>query len=109
VDDEILIGLDLEHIFADAGADVVGPCTGLGEAMQAAANENLSVAVLDIRLGQQTTENVARLLTDRHIPFVFYTGQPVAAAASVRGQAPMIMKPASETQLIETLVNLLQA
>jgi DNA-binding NtrC family response regulator len=107
VDDEILIGLDLEFIFAGAGADVVGPCTTLREAMRAATSEQLSAAVLDIRLGQQTTEEVARLLGDRHIPFVFYTGQPAAAAAAVCDRAPMITKPAREGMLVAAVVRLL--
>ena len=108
VDDEILIGLNLEDIFAGAGADVVGPCTTLREAMRAASDESLSAAVLDIRLGQQTTENVARLLNDRHIPYVFYTGQPAAAAFVVRGSVTTIIKPARAGQLIEAVVHLLQ-
>jgi DNA-binding NtrC family response regulator len=107
VDDEILIGLNLEDIFAGAGADVVGPCTTLREAMEAAADENLSAAVLDIRLGQQTTENVAQLLEDRHIPYVFYTGQPAAAGSVVCGTVTTIIKPARARQLIEAVIHLL--
>ena len=108
VDDEILIGLDLEYIFVSAGADVVGPCTTLAEAMHAATSEDLSAAVLDIRLGHQTTEPVARLLDDRRIPFVFYTGQPPATVAHFRGHAPLIVKPAREASLVEAMVQLLE-
>ncbi len=108
VDDEILIDLNLEDIFAGAEADVVGPCTTLHEAMQAAAGENLSAAVLEVRLGQQTTEDVARLLNDRHTPFVFYSVQPAAIASMVGVQAATIVKPARAGQLIEALVHLLE-
>jgi DNA-binding NtrC family response regulator len=107
VDDEILIGLNLEDIFAGAGADVVGPCTTLHEAMKAATEENLSAAVLDIRLGQQTTQNVAQLLDDRHIPYVFYTGQP-AASVVVGRRVATITKPARAGRLVEAVVRLLK-
>ena len=108
VDDEMLIGLDLQYIFVSAGADVIGPYTTLAEAMHAAVSEDLSAAVLDIRIGHQTTEQVARLLGDRHIPFVFYTGQPPTMVAHFRGDAPLVVKPAREARLVEAVVRLLE-
>src|ERR1700710_1124273 len=75
VDDEILIALDIEATFLEAGAEAVILCLTLSEALSAAAAENLSVATLDVRLGRETSEAVAALLYERGIPFIFYSGQ----------------------------------
>lgn len=48
VEDEALLGFDLLHAVAGAGAGVTGPCRTLGEAMKAAKNIPISAAVLDV-------------------------------------------------------------
>lgn len=107
VEDQLLIGLDIEHIFQNAGADVVGPCQTLQEALQAAANETLSAAILDFRLDHHTSEEVGRVLDGRQIPFAFYTGQPYHLVAAVSGRAPVINKPAEARTLVATMAQLL--
>lgn len=75
VEDEFLIGLELELIFRDAGATVVGPCRTVAAALAQARSCTLAAAVLDVRIGSETVEPVARCLTDKRVPFFFYTGQ----------------------------------
>src|SRR5512144_3230685 len=75
VEDEAIIGFELQATFTDAGAQVIGPSLTLTEAFALASHENLSAAVLDIRLGRETIGPVARHLAARGIPFLFYTGQ----------------------------------
>ena len=69
-DDEIFIALDMECALREAGADVVGPCATLTEALRAANEELISIAVLDIRLGRDTTDAVASVLRGRDIPYL---------------------------------------
>jgi CheY-like chemotaxis protein len=101
-EDEILIALDIEATFRDAGAVVVGPCMTLSDAVEAAKNEPLSLAILDIRLGHVTTEDVTDLLVKRGIPFLFYSGQKLPAEMRRKcGGAVVVYKPASQKELLD--------
>jgi DNA-binding response OmpR family regulator len=74
VEDDPLMAMDLEDILAGAGADVVGVCQTLDEAMARADTDDFAVAVLDFSLGADTATPVARRLVGRGVPFVVYTG-----------------------------------
>ncbi|UCI16986.1 response regulator [Mesorhizobium sp. B2-1-8] len=109
-DDEILIALDIVDILADAGAQVVGPCTTLAETLKFAQHEELSAATLDIRLGRETTEAVAAALADRGIPFIFYSGQALPASIEARWpNCQVIGKPADQDALVNALKVLLKS
>lgn len=108
-DDEFLIALDVEATLTDAGADVVGLCATLAETLAFVKVEDISVALLDIRLGRQTTELVAEVLIDRGIPFAFYSGQ--ALPEGVRARMPnctVIPKPAEQGVLVRAVAALLK-
>ncbi|MCC6888881.1 MAG: response regulator [Hyphomicrobiales bacterium] len=101
VEDDFLIAWELMSIFTGAGAKICGPCASLGQALALAADADISVAILDVRLGRETAAPVARVLRERGIPFFFYTGQ-------VRNDpfwhdwpdARVLAKPASASALI---------
>lgn len=75
VEDDFLISMELDSILADAGAQVVGPCRTVAQARRLIDANNISGAILDFRLGEDTTLPVARQLRRHGIPFVFFTGQ----------------------------------
>lgn len=92
----------------DAGARVVGPAHTLDEALNLAAEEGLSAAVLDLRLGGRSADGVAVILTRRGIPFLFYSGQ--TTLDPVRAKWPHIAtvsKPASSRLLVNALATLM--
>ncbi|ASY58858.1 MULTISPECIES: response regulator [Sinorhizobium] len=109
-EDELLIALDMEAAFRDAGADIVGPCMTLEAALDAARNEPLSLAVLDIRLGNATTENVSDLLAERGIPFLFYSGQALPDAMQRKCDGAVVVdKPATQQDLVGAAASMLTA
>ncbi|MBB4183500.1 CheY-like chemotaxis protein [Sinorhizobium terangae] len=109
-EDEILIALDIEAAFRDAGADIVGPCATLGSALDAVRKEALSLAVLDVRLGAATTEEVSDLLSERGIPFLFYTGQTLPAEMQRKCDGAVIVdKPATQQDLVDAAAKVLAA
>ena len=65
----------LQSVLTAAGADVIGPSHTVADALALVDREDISVAILDVRLGDDTVAPVARGLSRRKIPFVFYTGQ----------------------------------
>src|SRR5215469_2224725 len=73
-DDEFLIATLIEETLTDAGAEIVTAAT-LPTALKAANDEQFSAALLDVRLGRQTTEAVADVLAAHSVPFIFYSGQ----------------------------------
>lgn len=108
-EDELLIALDLEAILSEAGAEVIGPFATLVSAIDAARQQDLSAAVLDIRLGRETTGEVVRILCGRGIPFLFYTGQTVPVdMMAISGVAPTLAKPAGRQALVTAITRLLQ-
>lgn len=100
VEDQFLIALDMETMVRDAGGEVLGPCATLPIACAAASQEQVSAAVLDFRLGEDTTADVARILTARSIPFLFYTGQHLPQDAPA---VPVVAKPANRRALVEAI------
>jgi DNA-binding response OmpR family regulator len=75
VEDDLLISMELTSVLTAAGADVIGPSHTVADALALVDREDISVAILDVRLGDDTVAPVARGLSRRKIPFVFYTGQ----------------------------------
>lgn len=73
VDDQALIVLELETTLEDAGADVVT----FGNAPEALAwlqATTPSAAVLDYRVGADTSASIAKTLSERGVPVLFYSG-----------------------------------
>ena len=109
-EDEALIAMELISIFEDVGATVVGPCRTLSAALARAQEEGLSAAILDLRLGRDSSTPLARVLAERRIPFFFYSGQ--AGNDPIRAEWPdsiLISKPAKADRLIDTAVDLLKS
>ena len=103
-DDEYLIAVTIEETLREAGADVVSAAT-LPAALKAAQDRSLSIAILDVRLGRQTTEAVADVLSAQGTPFMFYSGQTLPD--SVRSKYPtvkMLIKPVRQAVFVTAVV-----
>jgi hypothetical protein len=72
-----------------------------------AEEEDLSAALLDIRLNGDEVWSVARLLDQKGVPFVFCTGHfnPDSLPAEWRGR-PLLVKPARAQAIIDTVAHL---
>jgi DNA-binding NtrC family response regulator len=103
VDDEFLIATAIEQTLADAGADIVSAAT-LPAALKIATEEPLSAALLDVRLGRQTSEEIADMLAARGIPFVFYTGQPLPDGMREKHPAAeVLIKPIHQDAFVRAI------
>ena len=102
-EDEFLIGVDLAESLREAGADI-RVAADVAMALRNVADGKLSAALLDIRLGRQTSEAVADALAARGIPFLFYSGhEPPAALRGKHPQAMVLIKPAGSDAVIEAV------
>jgi len=106
VDDEFLIAVAIEDSLKEAGAEIISAATS-PDAMKIAAEAPLAAAVLDVRLGRQTSEEVADVLATRGIPFVFYSGQPLPENIREKhAAAQLLMKPVNHDALIHAVTKL---
>jgi DNA-binding NtrC family response regulator len=104
VEDDFLIALELEEILREAGATEVSQCRTLAEAMRRIPAGDHSVAILDFRLGRDSTLPVARELSCHGVPFVFYTGQ--MDAGPILAEWPdctIVSKPAPASTIVAAL------
>jgi CheY-like chemotaxis protein len=104
-DDEFLIAVAIEDSLRDAGAEIVSAAT-VPAAMAAAADEKLSAAILDVRMGRQTTEGVADRLAARAVPFLFYSGHTLPD--SIREKHPnakVLLKPTRQHAIVEAILS----
>jgi DNA-binding response OmpR family regulator len=107
VDDEILIATDLGESFREDGAEVLGPFTSLAPALKAAEGEEFSAAILDYRLGNQTSEEIANVLLARKIPFLFCSGGLISESLRARLPTGRIMtKPVRYHVLLDAVAAL---
>jgi DNA-binding response OmpR family regulator len=109
VEDDFFIGLELATILSEAGAEVIGPSQTVQSALAIADDRTLSAAILDIRLGADTVEPVARLLAEQQIPFLFYTGQSgTDPVRTIWPDCKIVAKPALPISLIAAVAALLR-
>jgi light-regulated signal transduction histidine kinase (bacteriophytochrome)/CheY-like chemotaxis protein len=94
VEDSFLIVMSLEGVFDDLGWEILGPASRKAEAMILARSEDFDAALLDVNLDGEMIWDVAAVLQQRGIPFVFSTGYDVAnVLPSTLVGSPVISKP----------------
>jgi hypothetical protein len=76
---------------------------GLEAALDLAANEALTAALLDVNLAGVLVWPMTTLLHNRHVPFVLLTGfgSGISLPANRRG-VPRLDKPFTETGVLDT-------
>jgi DNA-binding response OmpR family regulator len=74
VEDEPIIALDIRRQLAHAGFEVLGPATSLANALSFITEPGCDVAVLNVNLGNETSEPIARKLRASGKPFVVLSG-----------------------------------
>jgi DNA-binding NtrC family response regulator len=108
VEDDFLISSELDSILADAGATVLGPCRTLAQAERVMEGSSISAAILDFRIGNATTLQVAEQLHSQGIPLVFFTGQTnTGQIQSACPGAKVISKPFQRRAIVAALADVL--
>lgn len=96
VEDEMLIAMAMEQTLEDFGFEVIGPFSSVPSAMEAAMDEPLDLAVLDMNLRGTLVFPVAEVLRDRGVPIIFCSGYADETIfPSVFSTMPRIAKPCS--------------
>ena len=110
VEDEFLIAVVLEEALRDAGTETVRVATVRAAMRDASGEAPLSAALLDVRLGRHTTEEVADALASRGIPFLFYSGQGLPdCMRDKHPKAELLMKPVPPSTIVDAVGRIAKA
>ena len=100
VEDEAMIAMEIAAILSDAGFTVVGPAASVAQALALIERTGCEAAVLDINLGNETAEPIARVLSASATPFVTTSGYSREQQPAAFRNAPLISKPVRSELLI---------
>lgn len=96
VEDNIIVGMEVESIVRKLGASDVVMASNVEVALRALENNDFAYALLDVNLGDETVAPVARKLKQLGVPFIYTTGYgETAIGAEKLPKAPVIVKPYS--------------
>lgn len=104
VEDDCLIAADIVEKLRAAGAEIVGPFSGLEEAMETVrTTPDLHSAVLDVNLQGKDVFLLADMLLDRKVPYVFATSYDASMLPPRHAGAGLVPKPFDLGQLVLAL------
>jgi DNA-binding NtrC family response regulator len=92
LEDEPILGLDLEDIIAEAGGTSIY-AERVEEALDVIAAEALDAAILDVNVHGRTSYPVADVLERLGLPFIFATGYGDALHPETFARVPTVIKP----------------
>jgi CheY-like chemotaxis protein len=104
VEDDPLIRLELTSLFESVGAQVTATST-YEQAVAAIEQNQICAALLDHGLQEDNIAPLCRLLAERQIPYMFYTGYPDLEQNYPR--AIIVQKPASAEVLLTRMADLI--
>lgn len=74
IEDDYFIGMDLDQILTEAGAEVIGPIGDVQHAMQEVEKDGFGLALLDVKIRGGLVFEIADELRCHNVPFFFATG-----------------------------------
>jgi two-component system, response regulator PdtaR len=104
VEDDFLLGMELERVMSQHGWRVIGPATTTAQALRLLNAERPDAAVLDVLLQDGLVTPVASRLRALGVPCIIVSGRkrPEGIAADLRG-LPNFTKPIDHVRLVRSL------
>lgn len=108
VEDEYFLAEELERELRRRGASIVGPFGKLEEARaDLAGGRQIDAGVLDLRLQEDESIEVADLLKARGVPFVFTSGYDRSLLPQRHRDAAHFVKPCDIEEVVDALAALI--
>jgi len=96
--------MQIEAVLREAGWNVIGPAGTLVKALSLARSAACDGALLDVNLRGQRVDEVAAILSDRGIPFLFTSGYGREnLPTAFRDGAEFLAKPVSDQTLVRAV------
>ena len=107
MEDNPVLAADLAGLIEDRGARVLGPFRRLSDGMVLLDQQMPDMAILDVELLDGMVLPLADRLTDKGIPFVFYSARySDGHAAAQKTGAPLLSKSNHSTAAVEMLIEI---
>jgi PAS domain S-box-containing protein len=103
VEDDVLLAMEMADSLREAGLNVLGPAASVSEAFKIIDDVRPSFAVLDINLGQETSEPIAKRLKGLSVPFVSVSGYAKAQRPEVFAPEGFLPKPVHMPDLVREI------
>lgn len=106
VEDEILVGLDIQGVLTDAGARVVGPIAELSRALALSESVPLDAALIDLNLSGEISTPVIERLTGRGVPVIVLSGYDDSSKLPESCRTlPRLRKPTASDRILAAVKN----
>jgi len=109
VEDEALLALEMAHALENEGFEVLGPVRKVSSALELLRQYGCNAAVLDINLGDETSEAIALELTALRIPFLAVSSYSLADRPPAFLNAPALAKPIAPEAIAAEISKLVTA
>lgn len=107
VEDNLIIAMDAADVLRDFGAEVVHIAGSVAESFRISEASRLTLAILDINLGSETSLPVAKYLAEIGVPYVLASGYGSQADSLAQfPPAPIVQKPYTSETLAKALLRL---
>lgn len=106
IEDDYYLATDEQNALQTAGAQVVGPCARVSEAVALVDSGQVDCALVDINLGHGPSFEAAAVLRARGIPFLFTTGYDATTIPHEFANIARLEKPIGDRELIEAIAQL---
>ncbi len=103
VEDEALISMDIASMLSTAGFEVLGPASTVAQAFNLLERSACDAAVLDVNLGKETAEPVARYLLENGTPFITVSGYAREQQPAIFRKSLLLPKPLRSDLLINAV------
>jgi CheY-like chemotaxis protein len=100
IEDEFFVAAHIEHVLEGEGVEVIGPVGSLQEAMQLARTETVDGALLDVNIDGGRIDDVAALLSQKQVPFVFVTAYGRDNLPLAHREVTIVEKPFTDADLL---------
>jgi CheY-like chemotaxis protein len=108
VEDNGLLCCVIEETLREAGCEVIGPFSRLGEAMTAASTAQIDIALLDINLRGELVSPLAKHLQHRGVPYVLTSAYKPTDLPQALQTASQLRKPYTDDDLLAQLAGLVK-
>ena len=104
VEDDPFVLLDLEDMLGAAGVNVTGLAVSKSAALDLINAEEFDIATIDYNLVGETSEDIAKLLDEKNIPFILVSGKTdMLKNTPAFRDHPALEKPVSERVLAKAI------
>lgn len=105
VEDEVILAMDIVAEIEDHNGVVLGPVATLDAGIAALQEQKPDACIVNINLGREKVYDLADLLIDEDVPFVFASSEPRAAIPDRFNDVPLHTKPIN---MVEAAVALMR-